>query len=354
MKTTATPKTGTETLLNIRTAFLLALSISLLMNILFLIMFFFGRPPMNGSERFHVFRLDITLMRFSANFAIAFLLYILNFRLVATKWFQTRQGKVRFVLIIVISTLILSFICSLVQNPLEIFPRQSAGGMFFGGVLRDFTIAAVVTLSSLLMYIAEKQQKIALENERLQAEYMKTRFMAIRNQVDPHFLFNSLNTLNSLIKIDSSRAEEYLQQLSYVFRYALQNKEIVTLEDELKFTRAYSNMMQIRYKDSLTFDYRVDEKYFACSVIPISLQTLVENAIKHNIVSNRHPLNITIATTDKYTIKVSNPVQSKKEPESGEGIGLTNLAERYRLLWNSEITIRDDNSVFEVEIPLIQ
>jgi len=225
--------------------------------------------------------------------------------------------------------------------------------MFFGGMLRDFTIAAVVTLSSLLMYIAEKQQKIALENERLQAEYMKTRFMALRNQVDPHFLFNSLNTLSSLIKTNSRRAEDYLQQLSCVFRYALQNKEVVTLEEELTFTRAYSGMMQIRYEDSLKFEYRIDEKYFACSLIPISLQTLVENAIKHNVVSKRQPLTITVETTDHYTVRVSNPIRSKKEADIGEGIGLMNLSERYRLLWDREISIRCSDDIFEVEIPLI-
>jgi len=323
------------------------------MNILFLIMFFFGRPPVIENERFHVFRLDITLMRFAANFTIAFLLYLLNFRLVIRKWFQTRKGKIWFVLIIILCTLSLSFVCSILQSPVETFPQRSPAGMFFGGMLRDFTVAAVVTLSSLLMYIAEKQQKIAVENERLQAEYMKTRFMAIRNQVDPHFLFNSLNTLSSLINTDSARAEDYLQQLSWVFRYALQNKEIVTLAEELKFTMAYSGMMQIRYENSLKFDYQVDDKYLNCLIIPISLQTLVENAIKHNVVSRRRVLHITIRTTENYTLIISNPVQVKKEPESGEGIGLANLSERYRLLWNREILIKDGGGIFEVEIPLI-
>jgi LytS/YehU family sensor histidine kinase len=188
----------------------------------------------------------------------------------------------------------------------------------------------------------------------LQAEYMKTRFMALKNQVDPHFLFNSLNTLSSLIKTDTDKAQEYVQQLSYVFRYTLQNKEINTLEEELKFTLAYCHLMQIRYGDNLQIIQKVDTAYFTRSIVPLSLQTLVENAIKHNVVSNKQPLSITFSTSENETIAVSNPVQPKKDAESGESIGLSNLAERYRLLWNREIAIRNDGNVFEVEIPLIE
>jgi LytS/YehU family sensor histidine kinase len=194
---------------------------------------------------------------------------------------------------------------------------------------------------------------MTLENERLQSEYMKTRFLALKNQVDPHFLFNSLNTLSALIKTDAEKADDYVRQLSYIFRYTLQNKDVITLEEEMKFTTAYCRLMQIRYGDSLKFIYEVDEKYFPYSVIPISLQTLVENAIKHNVVSNRQPLVIAFATTDKAMIKVSNPIQPKQEAERGESIGLSNLAERYRLMWNKEITIRNTSGIFEVELPLI-
>jgi LytS/YehU family sensor histidine kinase len=217
----------------------------------------------------------------------------------------------------------------------------------------DYFISAVVFLSSRLLYISNNQQKMALENEQLQVEYMKTRFMALKNQVDPHFLFNSLNTLSSLIKTDVDKAEDYVQQLSYVFRYTLQNKEIITLEEEIKCTLAYCRLMQIRYGNNLRFVLKVDEKYHSRQIVPLSLQGLVENAIKHNVVSNRQPLTITISTSEKETITVSNSIQPKKEEERGESIGLSNLSERYRLLWQKEITIRNTGNLFEVEIPLI-
>ncbi|MDR1722676.1 MAG: histidine kinase [Tannerella sp.] len=339
--------------LNVRTALLFALGISLLMNILFVIMFFFGRPPVREIAPIeHVFRLNHTMMRFVSNLFLAFLLYVLNFRLVRSGILQKRLGKLGFVLIIIGSTMIFSLICSIAQKPFEPF-IPTLSNMIFGGMMRDFTISAVVTLSSLLMYISEKQQKTDVENERLQSEYIKTRFMALRNQVDPHFLFNSLNTLSSLIKTDSLKADEYVRELSFVFRYTLQNKEVISLCEELEFTRAYAGLMQIRYGDNLRFIYETDSKYANCQVIPMSLQTLVENAIKHNVVSNRRPLTVTFVTTEKASIKVSNNIQPKKEPEISENIGLSNLAERYRLMWNREIAIRNVGNTFEVEIPLI-
>jgi LytS/YehU family sensor histidine kinase len=182
---------------------------------------------------------------------------------------------------------------------------------------------------------------------------MRTRYEALKNQVDPHFLFNSLNTLNALIKIDADKAQQYVQQLSYVFRYTLQNREIISLEEELKFTHAYCHLMQIRYGDSLRFEYQVDSRFNNYTIIPLSLQTLVENAIKHNVVSAKQPLTISFATSGKGTVSVSNPIQLKKESETGEGIGLANLSERYRLMWQQGIVISQNDGIFRVEIVLL-
>jgi len=349
MKKASTQKSS----LNYRTAFVLALSISLLMNMLFLIMFFYGKSTDRMNEPVqHIFRIDITILRIFFNFLVAFLLYLLYFGLLKHKRFSRKGYKMYSTLMVLVCTAIISYICSVIQIRLDnssLHPEHAiAGGMF-----RDYFIAIVVILSSQLLYISDKQQKMALENERLQAEYMKTRFMALKNQVDPHFLFNSLNTLSSLIKTDADKAGEYVQQLSYVFRYTLQNKEVITLEEELKFTMAYCHLMQIRYGDNLQFVQKIDEKYEPYSIVPLSLQTLVENAIKHNVVSNRQPLTITFSTSGNATITVSNPIQPKKDVESGESIGLSSLTERYRLLWNKEIVIRNTEGIFAVEIPLV-
>jgi signal transduction histidine kinase len=337
--------------LDYKTAFILAASISLLMNILFIIMFFYHKPPARENEGFqHLFRLSAMLTRIFINFLAAFLLYLVNFWLLRRERFAREKALVA--LVVLACMVIISCAGSLAQALAGDF-GPPPGRALVGGLFRDCFVAIVVILSSQLIYISNKQQKTALENETLQGEYMKTRFMALKNQVDPHFLFNSLNTLSSLIKTDADKAGEYVQQLSRVFRHTLQNKEIITLEEELEFTLAYCHLMQIRYGDNLRFIREVDRRYYPCSIVPLSLQTLVENAIKHNVVSNKQPLSITFSTSDDATITVSNPVQPKKDAGEGESIGLSNLAERYRLLWNKEIVIRDTGGVFDVEIPLI-
>jgi sensor histidine kinase YesM len=339
--------------LNYRTALFLSLSISLLMNIFFLIIFFYGKSIAHGNEHVqHIFRIDTTLLRIFFNFLVAFLLYLLNFNLLKHSWFSRKKKRIYIILIVLLAVAIISFCCTIIQMQFDRFDpypqRAVVGGMF-----RDYFIAIVVLLSSQLLYLSNKQQQTALENERLQAEYMKTRFMALKNQVDPHFLFNSLNTLNSLIQIDVDKAQEFVQQLSYVFRYTLQNREIITLEEELKFTAAYIHLMQIRYGDSLQFIQHVDRKYYTYSIVPLSLQILVENAIKHNVISNRQPLIIMFSSPEPGIIAVSNHIQPKKDVERGENIGLSNLSERYRLLWDKEIRIQNIGNLFTVEIPLI-
>ncbi|MDR1720059.1 MAG: histidine kinase [Dysgonamonadaceae bacterium] len=345
--------TAKKSHLNWRTAFGLALFISLLMNMIFLIMFFYGHDPnLERGPMRHEFRLDFTVIRILANFSIAFLLYLVNF------YFLKRQGlsskrKIEYIILsVLLSTFVLSYLWSAVHFHFDenMFHPKA---IVFGGLFRDYFIAVVVVLTSQLIYISNKQQNMALENEMLQAEYMKSRFMSLKSQIDPHFLFNSLNTLSSLITTDSEKAVEYVQQLSFVFRYTLQNKEIITLEDELNFTLAYCHLMQIRYGSNLQIIRKIDAKYHTYSVVPLSLQTLVENAIKHNVVSNKQPLPIVLSTTERATVIVSNPIQLKKDSEHGERIGLSNLAELYRLLWNKEIEVRSADGVFEVEIPLI-
>ncbi len=339
--------------LSYRTALLLSAAISLLMNLLFLIMFFYGRDAVLPPDGRPPKTLEVggMTMHIMANFVVAFVLYIVNFGVLKSNLTNRWKWLVAILATIVVTALV-SYASSNVQLMVQDFgphPQKFIRGGFF----RDSIIAVVVVLSSQLLNLSYKHQQTAIENESLRAENMRTRFTALKSQVDPHFLFNSLNTLNSLIKVDADKAQEYVQQLSYVFRYTLQNKEVITLEDELKFTQAYCHLMQIRYGDSLQFVFNIEEKYNAYSVVPLCLQTLVENAIKHNVVSNKQPLTVTIATQGDDTVRVSNPVQLKKESEVGSGIGLVNLAERYRLMWKKDISICNAEGKFEVIIPLV-
>jgi LytS/YehU family sensor histidine kinase len=224
--------------------------------------------------------------------------------------------------------------------------------MFFM-LVTAIVITAMTLLLTILFYISKEREKNIVEIQKLSVENMRSRYETLKSKINPHFLFNSLNTLNGLIGIDNDKAKEYVFQLSSVFRYSVQNKEVTTLGDELVFTEAFCHLVKIRYGESLVIESRIDDKYRSCTIMPLSLQTLVENAIKHNTISNRYPLTITIETTDNGTIRVSNKIQPKSEDTSGEGIGLANLSERYKMLYQKEVTISNANGIFSVEIPLI-
>ncbi len=221
------------------------------------------------------------------------------------------------------------------------------------GTLLLAVVLSIVELCTVLLHSIQQRQEADLENERLITENIRIRYAVLKNQVDPHFLFNSLNTLDGLVGTDDDRAHVFLQNISSVLRYTMNNKEILHLSEELAYTESYANLMRIRYGDNFNIHYAIDDKYKNWYIMPISLQLLVENAIKHNVISTRSPLIITIETTAQATIRVQNPIHLKKEGEPGEGIGLANLTERYKLLFQKEIVI-SKTDVFSVEIPLIE
>lgn len=220
--------------------------------------------------------------------------------------------------------------------------------------LRDFIMTCIVTGSSYIIHLILKQQQMIVENQQLRTESIRNQYEALKNQLNPHMLFNSLNTLQSLIRETPARAVDYTQELSRVLRYTLQSNEsrYVTLAEELAFAEAYIFLMKMRYEDNLTFDIAVDKRLRDRLLPPMSLQVLVENAIKHNEISNRRPLTVSIRTEDGMLI-VCNPIQAKLTGSAGPGIGLDNLAKRYQLLGHCELGITRDNGRFCVRLPLL-
>jgi len=193
----------------------------------------------------------------------------------------------------------------------------------------------------------KKTKNLAIEN-------FKNRYNALKNQTDPHFLFNSLNSLNGLIGYDDERAHEYLIQLSSVFRYTIQGDSVVTLYDELEFAESYIYLIKIRYGDALSVNIQIPESHQNYYILPFAIQTLVENAVKHNITSLQKPLNLVIKLTEDEGIIVENNLQPRQDVSYGNGLGLSNLNERYWLMFRKNINIQADNSFFRVEIPLIK
>lgn len=344
--------------LPMKTVAIVAIIISLGFHVIMMLSFFFGNT-LFSSEIVNLYPHHFNIWRFlyftTTSYIIVFLILIYNRRILS---FSYKNKYIELTLIVLGSLLIAAvFGIGFVYTRAALAPIHPKPEFLYNvmkdSLVRDLTMSAVVLIVVQLLRSQYYQKTIAVENEALRSENLLTRFEALKSQLDPHFLFNSLNTLQSLITIDTEKAEHYLQQLSSVLRYTLQNKEVISLEEELKCVYAYCEMMQIRYGENLKFEFNIDAKYNNCSVLPLSLQSLIENSVKHNVISSKQPLVVTVATGDN-SISVSNPIQAKATPEESNGIGLANLTERYRLKWNKTVEITDNGSTFCVKLPLVQ
>lgn len=220
-------------------------------------------------------------------------------------------------------------------------------------VVRGVLIALIDYFFSRFLTETDRKNEVLLENEQLKQENLMNQLSALKNQLNPHFLFNSLNTLSWLINEDKAKSQLYLQKLSQVLRYSLsmQEQTMVNLKDELILMDNYIFLLQMRFGENLKITQKLEgkEKF---RIPPHSLQLLIENAIKHNVISSNSPLKITIEIKpEEEIIIVSNTIHTKAN-SAGTGIGLVNLSERFRLLVGREIEILQDKA-FTVILPLI-
>jgi LytS/YehU family sensor histidine kinase len=215
-------------------------------------------------------------------------------------------------------------------------------------ILSAFLLLGWTTVAYILARIKRINKLHQLEKEKTML-----RLHAIQAQVNPHFLFNSFNTLSGIIEEDQHAAVDYVDQLSGFFRGVLmhRNAELIRIEEEIDMVRNYTYILQKRYGSNLRIveDIRQDAGWIA----PLSIQLLVENAIKHNIVSSEKPLMITIVI-DTNSVTVSNPVQPKVNLSTDStGFGLSSLVARYQYLTNEKVEIRSEQNTFTVRIPII-
>jgi hypothetical protein len=197
-------------------------------------------------------------------------------------------------------------------------------------------------------------RQAALDAERAKKESAIARYESLKNQINPHFLFNSLNALTNLVYDDQDKAAKFIKQLSEVYRYVLdtREKELVALEEELRFVQSYLFLQQIRFGNNLKVNLGVDN--VNGKVAPLALQLLLENAIKHNVISSDDPLLIDVYLKDGF-ICVENNLQKKSMmSENGTGIGLDNIKNRYKFLTDREVLISDINGKFLVKLPIIE
>lgn len=204
----------------------------------------------------------------------------------------------------------------------------------------------------------EREMRITIENARqlfgLQEETTVAQFETLKSQVNPHFLFNSLNVLSSLIFIDQNKAAKFVRQLSKVYRYVLEYKEkdTILVRDELPFLESYIFLLKTRFDKNLHIDITIDKEYHQKKIAPMVIQLLVENAIKHNIISTQKPLAIKIFVEGAYLVVLNN-IQLKSSREMSSKTGLENIRKRYEYLSNMKVIIEENSDYFIVKIPLL-
>lgn len=215
-----------------------------------------------------------------------------------------------------------------------------------------FVFLFVGTLLTNAIMFFKNWKEAAVQQERLKREQLALQYETLKSQVNPHFLFNNLNSLTSLISTNPEKAIDFVKKLSEVYRYVLDQKdqELVALETELEFLESYIFLQKIRFGANLDVQININQKNF--KVIPLSLQILVENAIKHNEISDKNPLQIRIFDTDEEYLTVENRLQ-KKSGSEGNGSGIQNISDRYKFFTDKQVVITINQELFRISIPLL-
>ena len=217
-----------------------------------------------------------------------------------------------------------------------------------------FIISVVITAIFYAVYYYRNKQQTIVTEQKIIAGTASAKFDALKNQLDPHFLFNSLNVLTSLIEENPDAASRFTTSLSKVYRYVLEqkNKELVTLEEELNFAKLYMSLLAVRFEDSIVFTLPSHLENPQAKVVPLSLQLLLENAVKHNQVMPSKKLHITITEEDGNLV-VTNNSQPKQVLKESTGVGLRNIRDRYALLTKRPVIVDQNGKTFSIAIPIL-
>jgi sensor histidine kinase YesM len=231
-------------------------------------------------------------------------------------------------------------------------------GLDITGDIKGFLVSSLVITIVISMFMHSRSflyswKETAVKAEQLQKETIKSQYESLRSQVNPHFLFNSLNALTNLVYEDQDKAAKFIKQLSDVYRYVLEtrDKELVSLDDELKFLNSYLFLQQIRFGNKLKVDIRLSGDL---KVAPLVLQMLIENAIKHNVVSDDQPLSIRLFQENGWMIVENNRRHKRTLPEESTGVGLANIRSRYSYFSDKPVVVISDDSKFVVKLPVIE
>jgi two-component system, LytTR family, sensor kinase len=215
-------------------------------------------------------------------------------------------------------------------------------------------LSLLITISEFGTHFFMEWKKSLVEVERFKTESTQAQLANLKNQINPHFLFNNLSVLTGLVYKDQDKSADFIQQMSKVYRYILENRntELILLQDELQFLYSYNYLLQIRFEDSLQIQININEQAKTKYIPPMCLQMLVENAIKHNEVSTEKPLHISIDANEQYVI-VSNQLQIRTEHEASTKSGLKNIEARFAFFTDQKMLIEQHQHSFTVSLPLL-
>jgi hypothetical protein len=229
-----------------------------------------------------------------------------------------------------------------------------AQGRFLSNLAGSQILAFFIIVFQFAIETLERSQAIASENEQLRQEQLEARYESLKQQLSPHFLFNSLSTLGSLIDEAPAAAQQFVEELAEVYRYSLQHgeKTAVSLWEEVTFLRSYLYLLQMRFGESLDVHIDLPEVIMDRRLPPLALQLLVENVVKHNVFTRRQPLRIAIEFEAPSTLLVRNTWQPRQTAAPSSGVGLSNLTNRIRMLHQQQLLVKQSVQEFQVFIPL--
>lgn len=276
---------------------------------------------------------------------------IVEFLWVKFPWEQTPVKHLLLeILLILLYTNLYSFAIYRLEVAFDIISPMD--DLFLGVVLTNLITLLITALHEAAEFYKQWKYNFS-KSVRLEKDNIEARYEMLKTQINPHFLFNSLNSLSSLVD-GNEKAVRYIQNLSDFLRYMLQNrdKQLILLREEITNLKDYVELQLLRFSENLEFNIDVEEKFFHYSIPPLVLQMLVENCLKHNVISKDYPLKITVKA-DKEWLTVENNLQRKNETAS-TGQGLKNISERYRYFTTRQVKIKESDSQFSVSIPLLQ
>lgn len=297
----------------------------------------------------------LTAIVYSAVYWLTVRAVIIFFRRRFPDYRQMMKRLLYSILVITPIYIVSNQLLELAQISMGLIPEENHGVTEFELNVASILLIMLVGTLYESVWLADKWKASIVAQEKLQKEYIHSQLESLRSQVNPHFLFNSLNTLSYLIPEDPNRAVKFVQQLSKVYRYILEIKDerLIRLKEELRFLESYQFLLRERFEQNLQITTDIAREHHQELMIPLSLQLLIENAIKHNVISSEKPLEIRIWVEDGRLL-VRNNLQLKTQDQPSTRVGLQNIRNRYAFYTEQEVEVIESKEYYLVALPLLK